>query len=110
MRKSIVIIVALVTVAFVGSGAWARQVSVTESYVKGKCGGKTDCKKDCGSSTCVYSCGKCTGDKCTGCLVTITRKTPTTGIGPGVGGTILDGGPGLPPQGGPARTGTPSSR
>src|SRR5882672_5887427 len=83
MRKSIVFIVALVTVTFVGSGAWARQVSVTEAYVKGKCGGKTDCKKDCGSSTCVYSCGKnCKGDTCTGCLVTITRKSSTTGIGP----------------------------
>jgi hypothetical protein len=116
MRKSIVFIVALVTVAFVTNGAWAKSIIVTESYVKSKCGKAAikpeggACRKDCGTSQCEYSCVLYKGVKT--CQVIIYRTTQpgdpkTGGIAPT--GGLLEASPGLPTQG-PARTGTPSSR
>src|SRR5713226_4132541 len=115
MRKSIVVITAVATLAFVADGTWAA--SLTKQQVQNVCGssmttykdGSTGCTKTCGKTLCDYN---CKGDKCTGIAATMTTPGGSAGspkgktglATPPSQGLLNDPDTGLSPQG-PAPTG-----
>lgn len=118
MHKSLITILALVTLGFVAGEAAAKTI-MTEQQVRNTCGSKLQsgsaggatamgCEKKCGSKTCTYGCHTPKGGKqtCSGEVVYIIAPKP--GVGAPTGG-ILGSDPALPGQG-PSRTGTGSGK